>query len=175
MMDPLQELWDLLEDVPALQAAPTPFIGTPENNTFETEHPVTQQRRAIDMLRKQGMSAAQAHEAVYGEIDLSDTEAKRDLATTMGRVQDDGNKKGVRIDMDAQFPSIMANDQKMTMATNQTTVDDLRTPMNKQVPDIVQDPEAGQQPEQPQMEEVELQEEFDYNWDVAYLQKYGRA
>ena len=174
-MDPLQELWDMLEDVPALQAAPTPFIGTPENNTSETEHPVTQQRRAIDMLRKQGMSAAQAHEAVYGEIDLSDTEAKRDLATTMGRVQDDGNKKGVRIDMDAQFPSIMANDQKLTMATNQTTVDDLRTPMNKQVPDIVQDPEAGQQPEQPQMEEVELQEEFDYNWDVAYLQKYGRA
>ena len=128
------------------------------------------------MLRQQGMPAAQAHEMVYGEIDLSDTEAKRDLATTMGRVQDDGNKKAVRIDMDAQFPSIMANDQKMTIATNQTTVDDLRTPMNKQVPDIVQDPEAGQQPEQPQqMEEVELQEDIDYNWDVAYLQKYGRA
>ena len=75
-MDPLQELWDLLEEVPALQAAPTPFIGTPENNTFETEHPVTQQRRAIDRLRKQGMPAAQAHEMVYGEVDLSDTEAK---------------------------------------------------------------------------------------------------
>ena len=168
-MDPLQELWDLLEDVPALQAAPTPFVGTPENNTFDAEHPVTQQRRAVDMARKQGMPAAMAHQQVYGEVDLSDTEAKRNLATTMSRVQDDGNKKAVRVDMDAQFPSIMANDQKLTMATNQTTVNDLRTPMHKQVPDIVQDPEAGQQ--QP----VEQQEQIDYNWDVAYLQKYGRA
>ena len=172
-MDPLQELWDLLEEIPPLQAAPTPFVGSPENNTFETEHPVTQQRRAIDVLRKQGMPAAHAHETVYGDLDLSDTEAKRDLATTLGRVQDDGNKKAVRIDMDAQFPSIMAQDQKMTMATNQTTVDDLRTPMPGQVPDVLQDPEAGQQ--QQQQEEVDLQEEVDYNWDVAYLQKYGRA
>ena len=172
-MDPLQELWDLLEEIPPLQAAPTPFVGSPENNTFETEHPVTQQRRAIDVLRKQGMPAAHAHETVYGDLDLSDTEAKRDLATTLGRVQDDGNKKAVRIDMDAQFPSIMAQDQKMTMATNQTTVDDLRTPMPGQVPDVLQDPEAGQQ--QQQQEEVDLQEELDYNWDVAYLQKYGRA
>ena len=167
-MDPLQELWDLLENVPALQAAPTPFVGTPENNEFETEHPVTQQRRAVDTLRKQGVPAALAHETVYGEVDLSDTEAKRDLATTMGRVQDDGNKKAVRVDTDAQFPSVMANDQKLTMATNQTTVNDLRTPMQKQVPDFLQDPDAGQQP-------VEQQEQIDYNWDVAYLQKYGRA
>ena len=171
-MDPLQELWDLLEEIPPLQAAPTPFVGTPENNTFETEDPVTQQRRAIDTLRKQGMPAANAHETVYGDLDLSDTEAKRDLATTLGRVQDDGNKKAVRVDMDAEFPSIMAQDQKMTIATNQTTVDDLRTPMPGQVPDMLQDPEAGQQQQQ---EEVDLQEEVDYNWDVAYLQKYGRA
>ena len=168
-MDPLQELWDLLEDIPPLQAAPTPFVGTPENNPFETEHPVTQQRRAVDLARKQGMPAPEAHQAVYGEVDLSDTEAKRNLATTMGRVQDDGGKKAVRVDMDANHPSIMANDQKITMATNQTTVHDLRTPMDKQVPDMVQDPEADSQ------QQVNQQEEIDYNWDVAYLQKYGRA
>ena len=164
-MDPLQELWDLLEDIPPLQAAPTPFVGTPENNPMETEHPVTQQRRAVDMLRKQGVPAADAHQQVYGEVDLSDTEAKRNLATTMGRAQDDGNKKAVRIDMDATFPSIMAQDNKLEIAVNQTSVHDLRTPMDKQVPDAVQDPEAG----------LQQQEEIDYNWDVAYLQKYGRA
>ena len=174
-MDPLQELWDLLEEVPALQAAPTPFVGSPENNTFDTEHPVTQQRRAVDQARQEGMPAAIAHQEVYGEVDLSDTEAKRNLATTMGRVQDDGGKNAVRVDMDAENPSIMAMDQKMTMATNQTTVHDLRTPMNKQVPDIVQDPDAGQQPEQQQQEQVEIHEDMDYNFDVAYLQKYGRA
>jgi hypothetical protein len=164
-MDPLQELWDLLEDIPPLQAAPTPFIGTPENNPMETEHPVTQQRRAVDTLRKQGVPAADAHQQVYGEVDLSDTEAKRNLATTMGRAQDDGNKKAVRIDMDADFPSIMAQDNKLEIAVNQTSVNDLRTPIDKQVPDAVQDPEAG----------LQQQEEIDYNWDVAYLQKYGRA
>ena len=176
MMDPLQELWDLLEDIPPLQAAPTPFVGTPENNPFENEHPVTQQRRAVDTLRKQGMSPEDAHQQVYGEVDLSDTEAKRNLATTMGRVQDDGNKGSVRIDMDADFPSIMAQDNKLEIAMNQTTVADLRTPINKQVPDMVQDPEAGLPPEQSQQQEqVEIQEDMDYNWDVAYLQKYGRA
>ena len=164
-MDPLQELWDLLEDIPPLQAAPTPFVGTPENNPMQTDHPVTQQRRAVDMLRKQGVPAADAHQQVYGEVDLSDTEAKRNLATTMGRAQDDGNKKAVRIDMDATFPSIMAQDNKLEIAVNQTSVHDLRTPMDKQVPDAVQDPEAG----------LQQQEEMDYNWDVAYLQKYGRA
>ena len=175
-MDPLQELWDLLEEVPALQAAPTPFVGSPENNTFDTEHPVTQQRRAVDQARQEGMPAALAHQEVYGEVDLSDTEAKRNLATTMGRVQDDGDKSAVRIDMDAQFPSIMAKDKKIELATNQTTVTDLRTPHNKQVPDLLQDPEkqspnAAAQDAPP----VEQQEEVDYNFDVAYLQKYGRA
>ena len=164
-MDPLQELWDLLEDIPPLQAAPTPFVGTPANNPFENEHPVTQQRRAVDMLRKQGVPAADAHQQVYGEVDLSDTEAKRNLATTMGRAQDDGNRKAVRIDMDADFPSIMAQDNELEIKVNQTSVHDLRTPMDKQIPDALQDPEAG----------LQQQEEIDYNWDVAYLQKYGRA
>ena len=174
-MDPLQELWDLLEDNP-MQAAPTPFIGTPENNPMEVEHPVTQQRRAVDMARGQGMAPADAHETVYGEVDLSDTEAKRNLATTMGRVQDDGDKSAVRIDMDAEFPSIMAKDKKVELATNQTTVTDLRTPHNKQVPDLLQDPDkqspnAAAEDAPP----VEQQEEVDYNFDIAYLQKYGRA
>jgi len=167
-MDPLQELWDLVENIPALQAAPTPFVGTPENNTFENEHPVTQQRRAVDALRKQGMSPEDAHQQVYGELDLSDTEAKRNMASTFGRVQDDGNKKAVRIDMDSPFPSIMAQDNKLEIALNQTSVNDLRTPQDKQIPDALQDANAEAEP-------VQQQEDIDYNWDVAYLQKYGRA
>lgn len=173
-MDPLQELWDLLEEVPALQAAPTPFMGNPQNNPMEMDHPVTQQRRAVDGLRKQGLPAPEAHEQVYGEVDLSDTDAKRSMAQTLGRAQDDGNRGAVRVDMDAQYPSIMANDMKAGIMTNQTTVDDIRTPMSKQVPDIVQTPDDGFDPQQ-QQEQVDFQEELDYNWDVAYLQKYGRA
>ena len=172
--DPLQELWDLLEDVPALQAAPTPFMGNPENNPMTMDHPVTQQRRAVDDARKAGMTATKAHEVVYGDVALDDTDAKRSMAQTLGRVQDDGGKGAVRVDMDAQFPSIMANDAKVELVANQTTTNDLRTPMNREVPDIVQTPEDGFDPQQ-QQEQVEITEEADYNWDVAYLQKYGRA
>ena len=170
-MDALQELFDLVdrelrEDTPPLQAAPTPFMGTPMMQ--DNEHPVTQQRRAVDMLRKQGLPPELAHQTVYGEIDLSDTQAKRDMASTFGRVQDDGNKKAVRIDHDHKHPSIMAQDDGLEAMVNQTTVNDLRTPLNKQVPDALQDPNAEATP-------VENQEEYDYNLDVAYLQKYGRA
>ena len=80
-------------------------------------------------------------------------------------VSKDGNKKAVRIDHDHQHPSILAQDDGLEAMVNQTTVNDLRTPINRQVPDAVQDPEAG----------LQQQEEYDYNLDVAYLQKYGRA
>ena len=164
-MDPLQELWELLEDIPPIQNTRSPLVATPESTPMETEHPVTQQRRTIDTLRKQGIPAPDAHQEVYGKVNLSDSEAKRDLATTMGRVQDDGNKKAVRVDMDADFPSVLAQDNKIDVAINQTSVNDLRTSVDKQVPDLLQTPESG----------VQQQEEIDYNWDVAYLQKYGRA
>ena len=170
MEDPLQALWDLMEAEPALQAAPTPFMDNPANNPMEMDHPVTQQRRAVDTARKNGMNAADAHEQTYGKVELDDTDAKRNLAQTLGRVQDDGNKSAVRVDMDAQYPSIMAQDAKVELAMNQTTTNDLRTPMNRQVPDMVQSPEDGYDPQKPQdqQEAVEIQEESDYNWDVAY-------
>lgn len=154
-----------MEEIPSLKNSPSPFVRVPEKNAFETEHPVTQQRRAVDSLRKQGIPTPKAHQEVYGELELSDTEAKRSLSTTMSRVQDDGNKKAVRVDMDADFPSVLAQDNKVDLAINQTSVNDLRTPVAKQVPDILQSPESG----------LQQQEEIDYNWDVAYLQKYGRA
>ena len=49
------------------------------------------------------------------------------------------------------------------------TRDDLRTPMNQQVPD------NQQKPVDQVAEELESVEEYDYNMDVAYLQKFGRA
>ena len=70
--------------------------------------------------------------------------------------------------MDSDTPSIMAMDAKASLTVNQTTVNDLRTPLSKQVPDAIQPEDAG-------ISQLEQQEEVDYNWDVAYLQKYGRA
>ena len=61
----------------------------------------------------------------------------------------------------------MAQDDGLEAMVNQTTVNDLRTPIGKQVPDKVQDQNSATP--------VETEEEYDYNLDVAYLQKYGRA
>ena len=140
-------------------------MGTPGGDSIE--HPIIQQRKAVDALRLQGMTPDQAHQAVNGELDLSDTEGKAAMAATFGRVQDDGGKKGVKIETDVGFPSILAQDSVMSDTLGQTSVADLRTPMNKEVPDDLQSPDAGVQ--------LQQQEEMDYNWDVAYLQKYGRA
>jgi hypothetical protein len=160
-MDPLQELWDLMEELPLQE--PSPTMGTPGGDSIE--HPIIQQRKQVDALRLQGMTPDEAHQQVNGEVDLSDTEGKAALAATFGRVQDDGGKKGVKIETDVGFPSILAQDSVMSDTLGQTSVHDLRTPMNKEVPDALQSPDSG----------LQQQEEMDYNWDVAYLQKYGRA
>ena len=113
------------------------------------------------------MNPVQAHQQVYGEINTGDIESKSALASTLGRVQDDGNKRAVTIEKDKR--SILAMDSEIEKARDQVTRDDLRTPMNQQVPDYQQTP-ADQV-----AEELETEEEYDYNLDVAYLQKFGRA
>jgi hypothetical protein len=55
---------------------------------------------------------------------------------------------------------------------DQVTPDDMRTPMDKEVPNDVQQPDGATSGV---AEEVDNTEQFDYNFDVAYLQKYGRA
>ena len=61
--------------------------------------------------------------------------------------------------------SILAKDAELEAKMDAVTFDDLRTPMNQQVPDD----------EQPEPGGVKEESEFDYNDDVTYLQKFGRA
>ena len=164
MKDPLQQLWDLYEDmsvqdVPELQPDPEPSgIGTPQTGDYE--HPVIQQRKQVDDLRQQGMSDEDAHQQVYGEVDLPNSQSKADFAATLSRVQQDADKKGVKTDDDADFKSLLARDKELEKS-QQVTPDDLKTPYRQEVPD--------------EQQEVDTQEEIDYNLDVAYLQQYGRA
>ena len=164
MKDPLQQLWDLYEDmsvqdVPELQPDPEPSgIGTPQTGDYE--HPVIQQRKQVDDLRQQGMSDEDAHQQVYGEVDLSNSQSKADFAATLSRVQQDADKKGIKTDDDADFKSLLARDKELEKS-QQVTPDDLKTPYRQEVPD--------------EQQEVDTQEEIDYNLDVAYLQQYGRA
>jgi hypothetical protein len=166
MKDPLQQLWDLYEDlsvqdVPELQPDPEPSgIGTPQTGDYE--HPVIQQRKQVDKLRQQGMSDEDAHQQIYGEVELSDPKSKADFAATLARVQQDAEKKGVKTDDDADFKSLLARDKELE-STNQVSPEDLKTPMNQEVDDETQ---SGA---------LDTQEEIDYNLDVAYLQQYGRA
>jgi len=169
-MDPLHKLWDLYESLLGSEMEPpSPTVGGPNDDNYE--HPVIQDRKKVDLARAAGMDATTAHEQVYGEVDTGDVEAKKNIAATLGRVQHDNNRKNIKIEKDAEFLSIMAKDE-VVQKLDQVTPDDLRTPMNREVPNQVQ---AANGMEQGVREELDLQEEFDYNFDVAYLQKYGRA
>ena len=167
-MKELQELFDLYEAMvakPELQDTEASDVAGPNEGNFE--HPVTQQRNEVDYARAQGMNPAEAHQAVHGEVDTTSVESKAKFASTLGRVQDDGNKRAVKVEPEKQ--SIFAKDTEVEKQLDQVTRDDLRTPMNQQVPDREQTP--GDQV----AEELDYVEEYDYNEDVAYLQKFGRA
>ena len=158
-MDPLQELYDLYEaEMTQLQDPVSPTVASP--NAGEYEHPVIQQRNEVDGHREDGAEAHDAHELVHGAVDTADVDSKAKLAATLGRVQDGHDKKGITIDKNSEFQSLMARDAELEKNADQVTPDDLRTPMSQEVPDEQQ---------------VDTQEEYDYNLDVAYLQKYGRA
>ena len=170
-MDPLNELWNLYEttlaqvgEKPELQDELPASTGNPNEGDYS--HPVIQQRKQVDTLRKAGVDPTQAHQQVYGDVDLADTDSKKELAATLGRVQDDGSKKGIKIEKDGEVMSLLALDDEITQKLDQVTASDLRTPAAQEIPDKLQDPE-----ETPLTQE----EEYDYNMDVAYLQKFGRA
>jgi len=171
--DPLEELWQLHEAemnvVPKPQirdAMPTSNVGP---NSGNYEHPITQRRNQMDDLLGTGMDPVEAHKQVYGEVDTGDTESKKALAASLGRIQDDGSTSTVRLDDKNKQASILAKDARYEKALDQVTPDDLRTPMNQQVPD------RDQTPADQVAEELEIEEEYDYNLDVDYLQKFGRA
>ena len=168
--DPLAELWNLAEE---MNVMPKPELASPMGDNLETpqrgdyEHPVTQKRKAVDALISQGSQPHDAHQEVHGELDTSDTQSRGKLAATFGRIQDDGMTTGVKIEKDKK--SILARDAEVEKKLDQVTPNDLKTPMNQQVPDRDQTM-ADQVSEQ-----LEIFDEIDYNDDVAYLQKFGRA
>ena len=172
--DPLEELYTLYEaemnvqEKPPLQDDIPPHYESPHKGQFE--HPVTKQRNEIDSLIAQGADPSEAHASVHGDIDTSNTAAKGALAGTLGRIQDDDLRRGVKIEYDKG--SILAKDAKLEKEIDAVTFDDLRTPMNQQVPDDEQVPATA---DAIQNEALEMMEDFDYNDDVAFLQKYGRA
>jgi len=205
-MHPLQELFDLYEndmnvvDKPQLRNTAGDFaIGT-KNNTGVFEHPVIRQRQEVDDLRNQGVPIEIAHQQVHGNMDMGNIQSKADLAATLGRAQEDGTRRGLKLDMDSPFKSLLARDAQVEKQIDQVTRNDLRTPMPQQVPDSQQMPsqevaegkkECGEgeyfcNDEQkckpiPKGCKVDSDgilytpEEYDYNLDVAYLQTYGRA
>ena len=162
--DPLEDLWELYEAV-----MPKPELGSAMPSNYESphkgmfEHPVTKKRNEVDSLIAQGMDPAKAHQSVHGDIDTGDIQSKGQMAATFGRLQDDGINTGIKIEKDKG--SILAKDAAYEKTTDSVTQDDLRTPMNQQVPDEQQTPQ----------DQVAESEEMDYNDDVAYLQKFGRA
>ncbi len=163
-MEPLQELFDLYEATmakPELKEPGSAAIGSPQADY--DDHPVIQDKNKVDALRLSGVSATDAHEKVKGPVDLGDSESKADLAKTLGRTQQDGGRKAVYVDKDAEHPSLLAKDEEME---EKITKNDMRTPVGQEVPDAL---------EPPVKEQLTLDEEVQYTDDVSYLRKYGRA
>ena len=163
-MEPLQELFDLYEVMvgqpkPPLKDPGEPTIGTPN---FAKEDPIVQDRKKVDMLRLGGMNAPDAHEAVHGEVDTSDPIQKGKLAATLSRTQEDGGRANVFVDKESDNPSLFAQDEKIQQDTNTATKRDMKTPSSKEVPDALDPPQ------------VDTKEEYDYNDDVDFINKYGR-
>jgi uncharacterized protein YaaR (DUF327 family) len=88
---------------------------------------------------------------------LADPESKAQLASTLHRIQTDSEKRGVQVDKNATFKSLFAK-EKEAESNSDVTPEDMKTPMGQEVPDG-----------------LEQQQEDWYNFDVAYLQNYGRA
>ena len=176
-MEDLQELFDLweaeLNRVPKPQLQDEMPSSNEGPNAGNFEHPVTQQRNQVDDLISAGSRPVEAHQQVYGEVDTGNVESKAKLASTLSRLEDDGTRTDIKVDKNNP-PSLFAKDKAIEKKLDQVTRDDLRTPMNKQVPDRQQTPQ-DQMGGDVMPESLEYQEEYDYNEDVAYLQKFGRA
>jgi hypothetical protein len=161
-MDPLHKLWELYDQMnvvpkPELKVDEPSAMGTPQTGQYD--HPVIQQRKQVDDAIAQGMSPEEAHSQVYGEVKTDDVDSKASFASTLGRIQHNNDKKGVRIDK-GPFKSLLAQETEREENMDGVTPDDLRTPERQEVPDELQ---------------LDKMEEYDYNQDVAYLQQYGRA
>lgn len=178
-MDPLKELYELYDQMnvqpkPDLSPDPTAMMGTPGGSMMsdpksevsqEYIHPVLQQRLAIDQMRQQGMPIEIAHQHVKGQVDLGDIQSKADLATTFGRQQDDGMDRHIRPDANPEHMSLLAKEFEYEKSMDSVTPQDLKTPMPSEVPDQLQNPVS---------EEVDNQGEDWYNFDVSYIQQFGR-
>ena len=171
LYDPLDELYNLYEaemnvlDKPDMMANSAPNNESPNKGNYR--HPVTMKRQEIDALVAQGVNPISAHQSVHGEVDTGQTTSKGKLASTLGRIADNGVRAGVIVE--PQKGSILAKDAEIERELDQVTPNDLATRMNQQVPD------RDQTPADQVIEELEITEEYDYNLDVAYLQKFGRA
>jgi hypothetical protein len=169
--DPLEDLYSLYEaemnvmSKPQMQDEIPSGYESPHKGQYA--HPITKMRNEIDSLIAQGQDPVNAHQSVHGDVDPGDINSKAELAATLGRLQDDGNRNAIK--MEPEKGSILSRDAEYEKQQDDVTHDDLRTPMNQQVPD------EQQTPQDQVAEELENTEEYDYNEDVAYLQQFGRA
>ena len=114
------------------------------------------------------MEPEDAHQQVYGEIDTGNIDSKAQFASTLGRLRSEKDQKGVRVDKDGQ--SLLAKEREWEKGV---TDEKLKTPISKEITnvDVMTSPEDARESQ----EVVDAREEYDYNEDVMYLQKYGRA
>ena len=73
------------------------------------EDTVASRRKEVDAAREAGLDAADAHEAIHGEVDTTNPEEMGKLAATVNRVQNDGSVNKIVTD-DGESKSLLAQD-----------------------------------------------------------------
>ncbi len=161
-MDPLKQLFDLYEAEMAMSPLVEPeVVPTHEAPPEEAKaHPVAQKNTELDNALKNGSTPSEAHQEVHGEVDSSDTESKAKFASSLGRAENRKVHAGALPEPGSN--SIFAQEFAADQALDQTTEQDLESPISQEVPDSEQTA-------------VDESTEYDYSLDVEYLQKYGRA
>jgi len=158
MKEPLKELFDLYEAEMQMPPMEQPEGAPPSSE--DNMHPVAKENKALKDALNSGMGGVEAHENVFGKVNVGDVESKSKLASSLGTAESQRVHAGALPEPGSD--SLFAQEFKDSSSLDHVTDQDLRSPVRQQIPDAEQ-------------QAVETQEEIDYNDDVAYLRKYGRA
>ena len=139
-MDPLKELWALYEAVmekPPLQdeSFSVTVEALQKTKTTNTLCHKNDARWTLLVLLEWNQNRLTRLFMVRSTLVTATSKAQ--LAATLARVQNDGGKKGIKIEKDKEFKSLLARDDELEQ-NDAVTPDDMRTPQQKEVPNALQ-------------------------------------
>ena len=159
-MDPLQELFDLYEN--EMLQDPNPTVAEPAPAQSPAEHPVAVKKKMLDDEIQAGSDPISAYEKVFGDVDTFDPQSKAEVAKVLNRYN---KSRHGNVAPEPGSTSIFALDAALEQMEDEAETEE----------DEQEEMKTPSQFEEDPRDKLDKMEEYDYNLDVAYLQKFGRA